>query len=92
MFGAEKSAAPHTSLAFVSQAGVDANIKDTYGLRKQTEAVKRTRALGKADMVHNNAMPHIEVDPERFEVRADGELLTCKPAQTVPLSQRYFLF
>ena len=79
-------------MAFVSQASVDADIRGQYGLRKHTEAVLNTRNLGKKDMVHNSAMPDIQVDPERFEVTADGELLTCAPAATLPLAQRYFLF
>jgi urease subunit alpha len=55
-------------------------------------AVKACRAIGKRDMIHNSATPKIEVDPETYEVRADGELLTCEPAQVLPLAQRYFLF
>jgi urease subunit alpha len=62
------------------------------GLRRPLEAVRRTRGIGKKDMVHNDAQPRIEVDAETYEVRADGELLACEPAQTLPLSQRYFLF
>jgi urease subunit alpha len=54
--------------------------------------VARCRTIGKADMVHNSAMPRLEVDPETYEVRADGELLTCEPAETLPMTQRYFLF
>ncbi len=62
------------------------------GFRKRAVAVKNCRAIGKRDMVHNSATPEITVDPETYEVRADGELLTCEPAQTLPLAQRYFLF
>jgi urease subunit alpha len=62
------------------------------GLAKPLEAVRHTRRVRKADMVHNAWQPLIEVDPETYEVRADGELLTCEPAQVLPLAQRYFLF
>ncbi len=62
------------------------------GLAKPLEAVRRTRGIGKKDMVHNAWMPRLEVDAETYEVRADGELLTCEPAQTLPMAQRYFLF
>ncbi|MCH6567949.1 MAG: urease subunit alpha, partial [Nitrospinae bacterium] len=62
------------------------------GLEKRVIAVKNCRSLGKADMIHNTATPHIEVDPETYEVRADGELLTCEPAKVLPMAQRYYLF
>ncbi|MHB8765728.1 MAG: urease subunit alpha, partial [Deferrisomatales bacterium] len=62
------------------------------GLRKPLEAVRNTRRIGKADMVWNSATPVIEVDPETYLVRADGELLLCEPAAVLPMAQRYFLF
>ena len=62
------------------------------GLLKPLEPVRRTRGIGKKDMVHNAWLPKIEVDPETYEVRADGELLTCEPAKVLPMAQRYFLF
>jgi urease alpha subunit len=62
------------------------------GLAKQTVAVANCRRIGKRDMIHNSATPKLEVDPETYEVRADGELLTCEPASVLPLAQRYFLF
>ena len=62
------------------------------GLAKPLEAVKNTRKIGKKDMVHNNLQPKIDVDPETYEVRADGELLVCEPAKVLPMAQRYFLF
>jgi urease subunit alpha len=65
---------------------------ERLGLRKRLVPVANCRKIGKADMVHNSAMPKIEVDPETYEVRADGELLTCEPATVLPLAQRYFLF
>jgi urease subunit alpha len=71
---------------------VEAGIGAKLGLRKQLAAVERCRAIGKTDMIHNSAMPKLEVDPETYEVRADGELLTCEPLSELPLAQRYFLF
>jgi urease subunit alpha len=81
-----------TSVTFVSQAALADPELAGLGLRRPLEAVRGTRTLGKKDMVHNSAMPKIEVDPETYEVRADGELLTCEPARELPLAQRYFLF
>jgi len=92
MFGAEPSAAGDTSFAFVSQAAVDAGIGEKYGLKKKVRAVKNTRNIGKANMVHNDALPEIKVDPEIFQVTADGEVLECAPSAVLPLAQRYFLF
>ena len=74
------------------QTAVDAGIKSKYGLEKAVEAVKNTRNLGKKDMVHNDALPAIKVDPETIEVTADGVKLTCEPAEILPLAQKYFLF
>ncbi len=81
-----------TSFTFVSQAAFDAGIADTLKLNKPVAAVKGMRALRKSDMVHNGYAPTMEVDPETYEVRADGLLLTCAPAKVLPLAQRYFLF
>lgn len=92
MFGALGKAVGNTSLAFVSKAAHDAGVGAKYGLSKQTEAVRGTRSVGKKDMVHNAAMPKIAVDPETFEVTADGERLTCEPAAVLPLAQKFFLF
>jgi urease subunit alpha len=92
MFGSFGSAPQAISLAFMSQAGVDAGIAQQLGLRKTPVAVKACRTMSKADMVHNSATPVLEVDPETYEVRADGELLTCEPAHSLPMAQRYFLF
>ena len=80
------------SLTFVSQAALEEPALRRLGLRRRLEPVRGTRRIGKADMVHNNAQPHLEVDPETYEVRADGELLVCEAANTLPLTQRYFLF
>jgi len=80
------------SLTFVSSAALESPELKGLNLRKRVEAVRATRTLRKSDMVHNAAQPHIEVDSETYEVRADGELLTCQPATTLPMTQRYFLF
>jgi urease subunit alpha len=90
MFGSFGGATAATSATFVSQASLDAGIAEKF--RKRAVAVKGCRTIGKRDMIHNSATPNIEVDPETYEVRADGELLTCEPAQVLPLAQRYFLF
>ena len=92
MFGAFGKAVGNTSIAFVSQAAAAAGVKDKYGLQKAVEPVVKCRGLGKADMVHNDAMPAIKVDPETFEVTADGVKLECKPAEVLPLAQKFFLF
>ncbi|MBF0498360.1 MAG: urease subunit alpha, partial [Deltaproteobacteria bacterium] len=80
------------SLSFVSQAAMDAGIREKLGLRKRLAAVRQTRNIKKYDLIHNNYLPHIQVDPQTYEVRADGQLLTCEPAGLLPLAQRYFLF
>ncbi|MGH2615471.1 MAG: urease subunit alpha [Thermomicrobiales bacterium] len=90
MFGA--LAAERTSVSFLSQAAIDAGAPSRLGLRKQAVAVRDTRGIGKRSMIHNDALLEIEVDPETYEVRADGELLVCNPASELPLAQRYFLF
>ena len=93
MFGAYGKARTASSLTFVSQAALDAGLKQKLGIEKELVAVKNTRGgISKASMIHNAATPHVEVDPETYEVRADGELLTCEPADVLPMAQRYFLF
>ena len=92
MFGAFGRSVEHSAVTFVSAAAEAAGIRDMLGLRKQVAAVKGTRNIGKKDLLLNDALPHIEVNPETYEVRADGELLTCQPAEVVPMAQRYFLF
>jgi urease subunit alpha len=91
MFGAFGGALAK-SLTFVSSAALADPDFRSLGLRKRIEAVRATRQLRKSDMIHNGAQPHIEVDSETYEVRADGELLTCSPATSLPMTQRYFLF
>ena len=92
MFGAFGKALTASSLVFVSQAALDAGLRETLGVEKDLVAVSGTRTIGKRDMVHNGATPAITVDPETYEVTADGELLTCEPADVLPMAQRYFLF
>ena len=90
MFGSFGGAIASTSLTFVSQAAIDAGIGEN--LQKSAVAVSGTRNIGKQDLKLNQAMPAMEVDPETYEVRADGELLTCEAATELPMAQRYFLF
>ncbi|MEJ2030935.1 MAG: urease subunit alpha, partial [Maritimibacter sp.] len=92
MFGSMGRAVEHSAITFVSAAAQDAGIRGQLGLAKQTVAVRNTRGIGKRDLKLNDALPHIEVNPETYEVRADGELLTCQPAEVLPMAQRYFLF
>ncbi|MDP9142407.1 MAG: urease subunit alpha [Pseudomonadota bacterium] len=92
MFGAHGSAVTHNSLSFVSQASLDAGIGERYGLHKPLVAVRGCRSVTKADMIHNSYQPDISVDPETYEVIADGQSLYCEPATELPMAQRYFLF
>ena len=92
MFGAFGGALGATSLTFVSGQAHEAGLADALGLAKKTSPVSGVRSVMKEDMVHNGETPTVEVDPETYEVRADGELLTCEPAEVLPLAQRYFLF
>ncbi|CAK7257393.1 MULTISPECIES: urease subunit alpha [unclassified Shinella] len=92
MFGAFGKMRTNSSVTFVSQAAIDLGLRERLGVAKQLLPVRNTRAISKASMVLNDLTPHIEVDPETYEVRADGELLTCEPATVLPMAQRYFLF
>src|SRR5450631_4154137 len=92
MFGALGGARHATCLTFLSKAALEADVPARLGLQKRTVAVKGTRTVRKKDLILNDALPVIEVDPQTYEVRADGLLLTCEPAETLPLAQRYFLF
>ena len=92
MFASFGRSVEQSAICFVSGAAQNNNIGSELGLAKQTRAVQNTRSISKEDMVMNNHMPEIEVHPETYEVRADGELLTCEPAQDLPMAQRYFLF
>jgi urease subunit alpha len=92
MFAAHGGAVATTSVSFVSEAARSAGLREQLGLKKQTLSVRNIREKKKRHMIHNAALPHIEVDPQSYEVRADGTLLTCEPASILPLSQKYFLF
>ena len=91
-FAAHGRARASTCVTFVSQAALDDGLAEKLDLAKRLVGVRHTRGIGKKDMVLNDALPKIEVDPETYTVKADGEVLTCEPAKTVPLAQRYFLF
>ena len=92
MFGAYGRAVERSAVLFVSAAAQADGIGATLGLAKETVAVANTRKITKRDMIHNNLTPEVEVHPETYEVRANGELLTCEPASELPLAQRYFMF
>jgi len=93
MFGALGGALTASSVTFVSRAALDSGLREQLGVAKELVAVENTRGgISKASLPHNGATPRIEVDPETYEVRADGELLTCEPATSLPMAQRYFLF
>ena len=92
MFGSFGKSLTESSMSFVSQAAMDAVILEALALEKQVLAVNGTRSVKKRDMMLNDYQPKMEVDPETYEVRADGELLLCEPAEEVSMAQRYFLF
>jgi len=92
MFGAFGRSVERSAVTFVSAAAQAAGLGAALGLAKDTVAVRGTRSIGKADLILNDATPKVEVNPETYEVRADGELLTCAPAEELPMAQRYFLF
>jgi urease subunit alpha len=92
MFGAFGKALTASSLVFVSKAAAKSKLRDQLGVEKKFVAVEGTRKISKKSMIHNGATPDIQIDAETYEVRADGELLTCEPAYELPMAQRYFLF
>ncbi len=92
MFGSYGGAQTRTSLTFVSQAALASGAAAGYGLQKTLAAVKACRSVKKTDMVHNDYLPVMQIDAQTYEVRADGQLLTCEPASVLPMAQRYFLF
>ena len=92
MFGSYGRALTETSVLFVSAASIEKGIAASFELEKRLVAVQGCRAARKSDLIHNTLLPNLEVDPETYEVRADGELLTCEPATSLPLTQRYHLF
>ena len=92
MFGAYGKAIFSTSITFVSKVSLEKKVVQEYGLQKIILPVKNCRAISKKDLVHNDATPQIEVNPENYEVKVDGTIITCEPVSVVPLAQRYFLF
>jgi urease subunit alpha len=92
MFGALPSAVADTSLTFVSQAALADGIGERLGLKKRLVAVEGCRSVQKADLIHNDWLPNIQVDPQTYQVYANDELLWCEPAEVLPMAQRYFLF
>lgn len=92
MFGAFGKALENTCYTFVSKASIDNGTIEKYGLKKKVAAVKNCRNISKKDLIHNDQTPQIDVDPENYDVRVDGEIITCEPASVLPLAQRYFLF
>ena len=92
MFGAFGRSLENSAVTFVSQASYENDIGNTLELRKKTTPIKNTRDINKSNMVYNDLCPKVEVDPETYEVRANGEILTCEPASELPMAQRYFLY
>jgi urease subunit alpha len=92
MFGAQSKTNASTSITFVSKAAMKAGIKEALRLEKMVAAVSNTRKVQKKDMHLNEYQPNIDVNPQTYQVRADGELLTCEPATILPMAQKYFLF
>jgi len=91
-FGAHGRARASTCMTFMSAAALEADVPGRLGLQKMISAVRGTRTLSKRDLIWNDALPRIEVDPETYTVKADGQVLTCEPARSLPMAQRYFLF
>jgi urease subunit alpha len=92
MFGSFGRSLHKSSLTFISQAGFAAGVHERYGLQKNISTVKNIRGVKKQHMVHNHYLPTMEIDAQTYAVRADGQLLTCEPAKSLPMAQRYFLF
>jgi urease subunit alpha len=92
MFASYGNALYRTSITFVSKTAFELGIPQQLNLQKMIQPVEHIRSLSKNDMVYNNAMPKIDVDPQTYEVRVDGTFITCEPAEVVPMAQRYFLF
>jgi len=92
MFGGFGTALVRGSLTFISQAAAAAGVREKYSLAKPVSVVKNLRQLRKQHMIHNGLLPRMEIDPQTYAVRADGQLLTCEPATVLPMAQRYFLF
>jgi urease subunit alpha len=92
MFASFGRARTLSAVTFTSRAALAGNLAEELGLTRSLVAVEHTRDIGKKNMMRNHALPKIEVDPETYEVEADGELLTCAPAEVLPMAQRYFMY
>ena len=92
MFGAAPGVAPGRSVAWVAEAALDDRLPDRLNVQRELVAITDTRSIGKADMPLNDVMPRIDIDPDTFAVRIDGDLVTEQPAEVLPMAQRYFLF
>ena len=92
MFASYGGSLHATSLTFISQAAQEAGLPEALGLKKKIAVVKGCRDVQKTDLIHNDYLPQIDVDPQTYQVKADGVLLWCEPAETLPMAQRYFLF
>jgi urease subunit alpha len=92
MFGAFGGAPAATAISFASQAAIDADVASSLGVSRRLVACRNTRSIGKTNMIHNAWMPAVTVDPQTYEVRADGQILSCEPAYELPLTQLYSLF
>jgi urease subunit alpha len=92
MFASYAGSRHATSLTFISQAAFEAGVPQQLGLQKKIGVVKGCRTVQKSDLIHNDYLPNIEVDPQNYQVKADGQLLWCEPAEVLPMAQRYFLF
>ncbi|PZQ43531.1 MAG: urease subunit alpha, partial [Ectopseudomonas oleovorans] len=92
MFASYAGSRHATSITFISQAAFDAGVPQQLGLQKKIGVVKGCREVQKTDLIHNGYLPNIEVDPQNYQVKADGQLLWCEPAEVLPMAQRYFLF
>jgi len=92
MFASYGGSLHASSFTFISQAAFDAGVPEQLGLKKKIGVVKGCRSVQKKDLIHNDYTPDIQVDPQNYQVRADGQLLWCEPAEVLPMAQRYFLF
>ncbi len=92
MFASFGSSLTQSSITFVSKSALALDVKEKFALKKRISAVHSIRQVRKADMVHNDLTPAMDIDPQSYSVKADGELLTCEPATVLPMAQRYFLF
>lgn len=92
MYGAQGGLVHDTNITFLSQSAVQKNVPEKLGLKRRISAVKNCRNISKKDMKWNDAAPNVEIDPETYEVKVDGEVITCEPVSELPMTQKYFLF